>query len=103
AAGLLLLLLFGIVRGQIGRDLLPRLPVVLRAEEELRSEVDRAAGADVNRRVPVEAQLPFLVAGQRLDVAPFVRLAIDPADVAALRFGVDVIGIARIDEHPEAV
>ena len=32
-----------------------------------------------------------------------VRLAVDSADVAALRFGIDVRRIARIGEHPEAV
>ena len=80
-------------------------PIVARAEEELRADVERAVlrGAHVDRRVPVEAQLPFLVAGQRLDVADLVRLAVDAADVAALRFGVEVRRVGGIDEHPEAV
>src|SRR6185503_20066228 len=92
AARLLLLLLRGVVRGEIRRTLLPRLPMVARTEEILRAEVERAAlrRAHVDGRVPVEAQLRLLVAGQRLDVANLVRLPIDPSDVAALRLGVDV-------------
>ena len=57
----------------------------------------------MNRRVPVVAQLPFFVIRQRLNAARLVRLAIDAPDIAALRFGVDVIRIGRIGEHPEAV
>src|SRR4029079_3406006 len=101
AAGLLLLLLLRVVRGQVGGELLPRLAVVLGAEEELRAEVDRAGGADVDGRVPVEAELSFRVLRQRLDVARLVGLAVDAADVAALRLGIDVGRIGRVDEHPE--
>src|SRR5690348_13941563 len=66
AAGLLLLLLRGIVRREVGRDALPRLAKVARAMEELRADVDRAVArrADVDGRVPVEAELPLLVVRQ---------------------------------------
>ena len=59
AARLLLLLLLRVVRRQVGRDALPRLAAVARAEEELRADVERALlrRAEVDRRVPVEAQL----------------------------------------------
>ena len=57
----------------------------------------------MNRRVPVEAKLLFLVARKRLDGTDLVSLAVDAADVTALRFGVDVIAVCRIGEHPEAV
>src|SRR4029077_356333 len=40
-AGLLLLLLLRVVRGQVRRDALPALPVIARAKQELRTDVDR--------------------------------------------------------------
>src|SRR5205814_2342246 len=95
AAGLLLLLLFGVVRRQVGRDALPGLAVVARAEEELRADVDGALlrRAEVDRRVPVVAELALLVMRERLEGGRLVRLAVDATDVAALRLGVDVIGV----------
>ena len=58
-----LLLLFGIVGRQIRRDALPGLPVIARAEQKLRADIDRPVlrRADVNRRVPVKAELPSLI------------------------------------------
>src|SRR5205085_7334689 len=90
---------------QIGRDALPRLSVIARAKQKLRADVNRSVlrRAHLNRRVPVVAQLAFLVIGQWLNAARLVRLAIDAADVAALRFGIDVIGIGRICKYPESV
>ena len=41
AAGLLLLLLLGVVRGQIRRDAIPRLSVVARSKKKLGADVDR--------------------------------------------------------------
>src|SRR5262249_48367354 len=71
AAGLFLLLLFRVVGRQIGGDAIPGLSVVARAEEELRADIDHAAlrRAQMNRRVPVVAELAFFVTGQGLDVA----------------------------------
>ena len=69
ATGLLLLQLQRIVRGQVGRDLLPRVAHVARAIQVLRAHVERAARAHVHRRVPVEAQLGVAGAAQRLDVS----------------------------------
>src|SRR5947207_2582695 len=105
AARLFLLLLFRIVGGQIGRDALPGLAMIARAKQKLRADVDRSGlrRAHVNRRVPVITQLTFFVARQRLDAARFMRLAIDAADVAALRFGVDIVGIGWIGENPETI
>ncbi len=56
ATGFLLLLLFGIVGGEIGGDTLPGLAVIAGTEKELRADVDGSlfVGAHVNRRVPVE-------------------------------------------------
>src|SRR5205807_10292170 len=83
----------------------PRLSEILGLMQELRADVDGAVlrGTHVNRSVPVEAQLAFVVVRQRLDVAYLVRLAIDASDVAALCFRVDVRGIGGIDEDPKAV
>ena len=104
AAGLFLFLFLRIVRRQIGRDAFPGLAVIARAEKKLRADVDRPflVRRKRDRRVPVEAQL-FLVVRLGLNVARFVRVAIYPADVAALVFGIKVIGIRRIGEHPETV
>src|SRR5262249_9364181 len=104
-ARLLLLLLLGIVRRQIGRDAVPRLSVVARAEEELRADVDHALlrRTDRDRRVPVEAQLAFPVTRQRLEAADLVGSALDPADLAALRLRVDVAGVRGADVSAEAV
>src|SRR2546423_15126806 len=105
APGLLLALLRGIVRRQIRRDALPRLPKITRPEEELRSDIDRAAlrGTNVDGRVPVESQLLLLVMRQWLDIARLMRAPVDAADRPTLGFCVEVVGIGRIDEHPEAV
>jgi hypothetical protein len=105
AARKLLLLLLGVVGRQVGRDAFPRLAAVARAEEVLRAEVERALlrRAQVDGRVPVEAQLLLFVTGERLDVARLVGLAVNAPDVAALRLGVDVVGVFGVGEHPEAV
>ena len=105
AAGFFLFLLFWIVGGEVGRDALPGLAMIARAEQELCPNVDCAflVRAHVNRGVPVEAKFFLAIIGQRLDSPPFVRVAIHAADFSALRFGVDVVGIGRVFEHPEAV
>ena len=51
----------------------------------------------------LKRSLPSLYFGSGLIGTRLVRLAIHPPDLAALRLGVDVVGIARIGEHPEAV
>ena len=86
AARLFLLLLLRIVGRQIGRDALPRLSVIARAKQKLCANVNRPVlrRAHLYRRVPVIAQLTFLVVRQRLNAARFMRLAIDASDVAAL-------------------
>ena len=67
AAGFFLLLLFGIVGRQVGRNAVPRLPVIARTEQKLRADVDRAlfVGAHVDGRVPVEAQFLLAIFGHR--------------------------------------
>src|SRR2546430_14349646 len=89
----------------MGRGALPRVPERARAERDLRADVDGAPlrRADVNRRVPVEAELLLLVMRERRDVAILVRLAIDARDPATLILRVQVIRVSRVDEHPEAV
>ena len=104
AARLLLLLFFRIVGGQIGRNALPGLAVIARAEKKLRADIDGAffVRRKCDWRIPVEPEF-FVVIRPWLDVASFMRVAIYPADLAALIFGIDVIGIGRIREHPEAI
>src|SRR5580765_311151 len=105
AARLFLLLFFGIVGGEVGRDALPRLAVVARTKKKLRSDIQRAlfTGTHVNRSIPVEAELAFAVVGLRLNRAGFQRETIHAADFTALGFGVDVVGIGRIGKYPKAV
>src|SRR6185436_19419054 len=105
AAGLELLLQLGVVGGEIGRDLLPRLALVARAEEELGAEIERPGivRAEVHRRVPVEAVLRLAGAGQRLDLAVLSGGEPQARDLAALVLDEDQVRIARIPEGPEAV
>src|SRR5207302_2331045 len=104
AAGLLLLLLLGIVHGQVGRDALPRLAVIARTEQELCADVDGPLFIRRQRdwRVPVEPEF-FVVIWSRLDVARLMCLSIYPPDFAALVFGINVIRIGGVGEHPETV
>ena len=109
AAGFLLLLLLRIVAGEVGRDALPRLAVIVRAEQELRPDIDRRRVVRRERdgRIPVEAQLlvalQLLRAEARLDIAGLVGVPVDAADEASLVLGIHVIGIGRVLEHPEPV
>ena len=105
AAGLFLLLLLWIVGGEVGGDAVPGFAMVARAKEELRANVERALVglAEVDGRVPVVAQLFFAVEGQRLDVARLVRLPVHAANLATLRFRVEVVGVSGVGEHPEAI
>ncbi len=104
AARLLLLLLRSVVAGQVRRDALPVVAPVAGAEEQLRADVERrlVGGAARDGRVPVEAQL-LLVERLRLQLADGAQVAIDAADVAALRLGVHGIGIAGVGHGPESV
>ncbi len=104
AAGFFLALLLRVVGGEVRRNAVPGLALVARAEQELRAHVERAllVGREVQRRVPVEAQL-LARARLRLDVARLVRVLVHARDRAALVFGVEVVGIGRVGEHPEAV
>src|SRR5258705_14016426 len=96
SARLFLLLFLRIVGRQIRRDAFPRLPVIDGTEKKLRADIDSARGGNVNRSVPVVAQLTFLVLRQRLNAARLVCLAINSSDITALRFRVDVISIRRV-------
>ena len=108
-SGLFLLLLLGIVAGQVRRDPLPALTVVARAEQKLRADVNRARlmRGQRNGGVPVEPQLgvaPEIGRTElRLDVPRLVGTHVDAADAATLVFGKDVVRIGGIGEHPEAV
>src|SRR6185436_10233787 len=86
AARLFLLLFFGIVGRQIGRDALPCLTVIAGAKQKLRADVDRPAlrRTEVNWCVPVIAKFAFFIIGQGLNAARFVGLSVDASDVAAL-------------------
>ena len=105
AARFFLLLLFGIVGGQVGRNAVPGLAVIARAKQKLRADINRPffIGTHVYRRVPVEPQFAFAVIRLRLDRAAFQRVAIHARDFSALRFGINVIRIRRIGKRPESV
>src|SRR2546423_2609697 len=89
----------------MGRDSIPGLAKVARAEEILRADIycPVPRRTYVNRSVPIEAELLLLVARQWLDGPRLVRLAVDAPDLTALVFGVDVVLIGGIYEHPESV
>src|SRR6202043_835015 len=94
-----------VVRREVGGDAIPRLAKVAGPEEELRADVDGALLllAHMDRRVPVEAELAFLVVREGLEGTSLVRLAVHASDLAALRLRVDESRIGRVGEHPEAV
>src|SRR5204862_4776778 len=91
ATRLFLLLLLGVVRGQIRRDAIPCLSVIARSKKKL--------GADINcpflvwrqgdGRVPIPPQF-FLVVRLGLNVAALMCAAIAPADVSTLSLGIQV-------------
>src|SRR3982074_399148 len=107
AAGFFLLLLFRIVGRQVGRDAIPGLPAIARAEQELRSNVNCPliflVGAHVDWRVPVEAQLLLAIIRPGFKTATLVGMPIYAAYLAALRLGVNVVGIGSIFERPETI
>src|SRR5205814_10564807 len=96
--------LLGVVRAQIGRDAIPSLPMISRAEEKLGAHVDGTflVWRQGNWCVPIPSQF-FLVVWLGLNVAGLVCAAIDPGDKSTLRFGVEIIRIRGIGEHPETV
>ena len=98
-------LLRRIIGTEIWRDAIPGLAEISGAKEILGANVDRSIlrRTDVNGRVPVEAELFLPVARKRLDRTALVRLSVDTRDFPALVFGVHVVLIGRIDEHPEPV
>jgi hypothetical protein len=69
--------------------------MIARAKQKLPADVDGSVlrRADVDRRVPVEAQFALFVLRQRLDVARLVRLAVNATDVPALRLGIEIVGV----------
>ena len=73
ATRFLLFLFFRIVGGEIGRDAIPGLAVIAGAEEELRTDIDSAiaSGAEMDGRVPIEAQFAFAIVLLRLNAACF--------------------------------
>src|SRR5579872_1101313 len=79
--------------------------MIARTEKVLRRNVQSSllVGAHVNRGVPVETQLGLAVIGLGLNEARFESGAVHAADVPALGFRVDVVGIGGIGEGPEAI
>src|SRR5262249_10930701 len=55
-----------------------------------------------DRSIPVEPQF-LIVIRSWLNVATLMCVAIDPANLAALVFRVDVVRISRVLEHPETI
>ena len=90
ATRLLLLLLLRVVGRQVRREALPALPVIARAEQELRANVERCrvVWREGDWGVPVETQLVVALEvfrpEPRLDGTRFVRAHVHTADVAAL-------------------
>ena len=99
-----MLLFFRIVGGQVGRNAVPCLAVIAGPKQELRADVDCSLliRGKRNRRIPVPPEF-LIIIWSRLDVASRMRVAIDPANLAALIFGIDVIRVSRVLEHPESI
>src|ERR1700738_194844 len=57
----------------------------------------------MNRRVPIEAELPFSVIRFGFNETRFQGGAVHAANESALRFGIHIIWIGRICERPETV
>ena len=104
-AGLLLLLFFRVVGGQVRGQPVPGLAVVAGAVQILGSEIERGLVVRAQRhgRVPVEPQLlePVRLG---LDVPLLQGVAVHPGDGAALRLPVQVVfRVRRVGIDEEAV
>ena len=79
--------------------------MIARPEQELRADVNGPffIWAHVDRRVPVKAQFLFVIVGIRGDASSFQRMSVHAANRAALRFGVDVVGVGWILERPKSI
>src|SRR5216684_8648825 len=98
-------LLFRIVGREVRRDAVPGLSVITGAEEELRSDINRALfiRTHMDGRVPVETQLALAVVGLRFDVACIQRLAVDSPNFSALVFCIGIVGVSGVGEGPKAI
>src|SRR6266699_6956064 len=78
--------------------------MVARTKQRLRADINRSlfVRRQSDWRVPIESQL-FLVVRPRFDVARFMGVPVHAADLATLVFGVEVVRIGRIWEHPESI
>src|SRR6267154_338321 len=57
----------------------------------------------MDRRVPVEAELFLLIPRQRFYRTRLVRFSVHAPDLTTLGFGVQIVLVRRIDEHPEPI
>ena len=78
--------------------------MIARAEQELRAEIDRARliRTQSDRRIPVKAKVRVTRPWQWLDLLRFARGLAEARDLAALVFGIGVIGIGG-SRSPETV
>src|SRR5438477_1483436 len=101
---LFLFLFLRIISRQVRRNTLPVLTMIARTKEKLRAHIEYPflVRRERHRGIPIPAQF-FLVVRLGLNVARFVGISIYPADITALIFGIDVIGIARIRKTEETI
>src|SRR5207253_130407 len=100
-----------VVAGQVGRDLLPALPLVAAAEQNLGGVVERVGivRRDHDRRVPLEAVLQVLarLADRQLrpghDLPALTGAIVVARDGAAIAPSEDHLGILRFGRDPPAL
>src|SRR6516164_3852540 len=78
--------------------------MVARAEEELRTNIDRSLLVRRKRDwgIPIEPKF-LVIVRSRLDVACFMGVPIYAADFAALVLGIDIVWVGRVGKHPESI
>src|SRR5579859_569863 len=79
--------------------------MIARTKKKLSTDIDGAffVGAHMQRSVPVEAQLSFSIIGLWFNEPGFQGDAIHAANLTALGFGVNVVGIGRVSKDPKTI
>src|SRR5579863_277837 len=79
--------------------------MIARAKQELGSDVNRSlfVRTHMNRRIPIESQLPLSIIRLWSYAAIGERTPVYPRDISALRLRIRIIGVRGIWENKEAI